>query len=97
MPATMSDDTLAMLDDAAAAFARPDARRNRALRGSADGFDRDRWLRGWLEWLSLDGTRQALLPFSVLLVLAVGGGWWLGSTRFCGQVIVDPGVQRPAP
>ncbi len=59
-------------------------------------FDRDRMLRGWLEWLSLDVTRQALLPFSFLLVLAVGAGWWLGSTRFCGQVIVDPGVQRPA-
>ncbi len=59
-------------------------------------FDRDRMLRGWMEWLSLDVTRQALLPFSFLLVLAVGAGWWLGSTRFCGQVIVDPGVQRPA-
>ena len=60
-------------------------------------FDRDRLLRGWMEWLSLEGTRQALLPFSVLLVLAVAGGWWLGSTRFCSQVIVAPGVQRPAP
>ncbi|MCP9859739.1 hypothetical protein KBZ33_11020 [Cyanobium sp. Cruz-8D1] len=60
-------------------------------------FDRDRLLRGWMEWLSLEGTRQALLPFSVLLVLAVAAGWWLGSTRFCGQVIVAPGVQRPAP
>ncbi|MCP9786191.1 hypothetical protein KBZ04_08005 [Cyanobium sp. N5-Cardenillas] len=60
-------------------------------------FDRDRLLRGWMEWLSLEGTRQALLPFSVLLVLAVGAGWWLGSTRFCSQVIVAPGVQRPAP
>ncbi|MCP9834372.1 hypothetical protein KBY95_09190 [Cyanobium sp. Aljojuca 7A6] len=60
-------------------------------------FDRDRLLRGWMEWLSLEGTRQALLPFSVVLVLAVAAGWWLGSTRFCGQVIVVPGVQRPAP
>ena len=60
-------------------------------------FDRDRLLRGWMEWLSLEGTRQALLPFSVLLVLAVATGWWLGSTRFCGQVIVAPGVQRLAP
>ncbi|KEF41019.1 MAG: membrane protein [Cyanobium sp. CACIAM 14] len=60
-------------------------------------FDRERLLRGWMEWLFLDGTRQALLPFSFLLVLAVGAGWWLGSTRFCAQVIVSPGVQRPAP
>jgi alkylation response protein AidB-like acyl-CoA dehydrogenase len=52
MAATMGDDTLAMLDDAAAAFARPDARRSRALRGSTDGFDRARWRDmaelGWL-------------------------------------------------
>ena len=60
-------------------------------------FDRERLLRGWLEWLSLDVTRQALLPLSLLLVLAVAGGWWLGSQRFCRQVIVDPGVQRPQP
>ncbi len=60
-------------------------------------FDRDRQLRGWMEWLALDGTRQALLPFTVLLALAVTGGWWLGSSQFCRQIIVDPGVQRPAP
>ncbi|MCS5690961.1 hypothetical protein NZK33_03060 [Cyanobium sp. FGCU-6] len=60
-------------------------------------FDRERLLRGWLEWVSLDVTRQALLPLSLLLVLAVAGGWWLGSQRFCRQLIVDPGVQRPQP
>jgi hypothetical protein len=60
-------------------------------------FDRERLLRGWLEWLSLDVTRQALLPLSLLLVLVVAGGWWLGSQRFCRQLIVDPGVQRPQP
>ena len=60
-------------------------------------FDRERLLRGWLEWLSLDATRQALLPLSLLLVLAVAWGWWLGSQRFCRQLIVDPGVQRPQP
>jgi len=59
-------------------------------------FDRDRWLRGWMEWLALDVTRQALLPLTILLVLAVGAGWWLGSQRFCRQVLVDPGIQRPA-
>lgn len=59
-------------------------------------FDRDRFLRGWLEWFGLDLTRQALLPITILLVLAVGAGWWLGSQRFCRQVLLDPGVQRPA-
>jgi alkylation response protein AidB-like acyl-CoA dehydrogenase len=39
----MSQDMLDMLADAAASFARPDAARVRALRGTADGFDRARW------------------------------------------------------
>jgi hypothetical protein len=55
-------------------------------------FARDRFLRAWGEWFVLDVTRQALLPFTLLMVLAVAGGWWLGARRDCGPVIVDPGV-----
>ena len=51
----MSDDTLTMLADAAAAFAKPDSKRIRALRGTADGFDRSVWRQmadqGWLQVL----------------------------------------------
>jgi hypothetical protein len=56
-------------------------------------FDRERLLRDWSEWLLLPVTRQALLPVSALLVLAVGGGWWWGSQQFCRQQIVQPPVQ----
>ena len=56
-------------------------------------FDRERLLRDWTEWMLLPVTRQALLPFSALLVLAVGGGWWWGSQQFCRQQIVQPPVQ----
>ncbi len=50
----MSDDTLTMLADAAAAFAKPDARRVRALRGSTDGYDRAVWRQmAELGWLSI--------------------------------------------
>jgi len=58
-------------------------------------FDRERLLRDWGEWLLLPVTRQALLPLSALLVLAVGAGWWLGSQQFCRQQIVQPGVDQP--
>ena len=58
-------------------------------------FDRDRLVRAWSEWLALDVTRQALLPLSALLVLAVAGGWWMGSQKFCRPGLVDPGVQQP--
>jgi len=61
-------------------------------------FDRERLVRGWMEWFSLESTRQALLPLSALLVLAGAGGWWLGSHHSpCAAEIVAPGVQRPAP
>jgi hypothetical protein len=56
-------------------------------------FDRERLLRDWSEWMLLPVTRQALVPFSALLVLAVGGGWWWGSQQFCRQQIVQPPVQ----
>lgn len=59
-------------------------------------FDRERFLRGWAEWLQLDVSRQALLPLMALLVLAVAGGWWLGSQQPCRQVILQPGVPRSA-
>ena len=56
-------------------------------------FDRERLLRDWSEWMLLPVTRQALLPFTALLVLAVGGGWWWGSQQFCRQQIVQPPVE----
>ncbi|CAK6688069.1 hypothetical protein VB734_10570 [Synechococcus sp. BA-124 BA4] len=57
-------------------------------------FDRERALRGWGEWFSLDMTRQALLPLTAALALAVVGGWWVGSREFCRAVILEPGIQR---
>jgi hypothetical protein len=58
-------------------------------------FDRDRVLRDWSEWLALPATRRALLPLSLLLVLAAAGGWWLGSQRPFGALGGDPSSQRP--
>ena len=56
-------------------------------------FDRERMLRAWSEWLALDATHQAVLPFTALLVLAVGAGWWWGSQQTCRQVTVAPAVR----
>ncbi len=50
----MTDETLTMLADAAASFASPDAARVRAVRGSADGFDRAVWAQmAELGWYSI--------------------------------------------
>ena len=64
----MSDDTLKMLDDAAAAYARPDAGRNRALRGTARGYDRARW------------REMADLGWTAVIVPEAAGGLGLGCT-----------------
>ncbi|MEB3199802.1 MAG: hypothetical protein VKK62_04660 [Synechococcaceae cyanobacterium] len=60
-------------------------------------FDRDRILRGWLEWLTHEGTRHALLPMTAVLVLVFAGGWWVGSQQSCRQQILAPGVRSDQP
>ena len=76
-------------------------RREKAEERARRRFDRERNLRAWMEWFSLDVTRQAVLPLASLLAVAVAGGWWWGSQQNCRQLIVDPGVrpalQRPVP
>ena len=67
-------------------------RREQEVAKARRRFDRDRMLRAWAEWASLDVTRQALLPLAAALVLAVGAGWWWGSQQSCRQVIVNPGL-----
>ncbi|MFM7362517.1 MAG: hypothetical protein ACKO25_11995 [Cyanobium sp.] len=60
-------------------------------------FDRDRFLRGWMEWFAHEGTRRALLPFTALLVIAASAGWWAGAHRPCASAVVEPGVTRTSP
>ena len=44
-----------------------------------------------------DGTRQALVPISTLMVVAAAAGWWFGAQQFCRQQIVQPGVEAITP
>jgi hypothetical protein len=71
-------------------------RREKVVSRDRRRFDRERWLRGWLEWFALPSTRVALLPMSGLLVLAMAAGWWLGSHR-CAPMAAQPAVEAPAP
>jgi hypothetical protein len=72
-------------------------RREQAEQKERRRFDRERFWRGWSEWIVLDTTRQALVPLMALLVLAVGGGWWWGNQQSCPPTVVAPAVQRPTP
>ena len=44
-------------------------------------FQRDRLLRSWKEWLSLDNTQQALLPIVVVIFISAFIGWSSGVSK----------------
>ena len=47
-------------------------------------FARERFLRTWREWLALETTHQAFLPFVAGMVIACFAGWSMGiSTNSC--------------
>lgn len=90
----MSDDTLNMLADAAAAFAKPDARRVRALRGSTDGFDRAVWREmADLGWLSIV-VPEALGGLGLNLAAASTVATRIGYAAF-PEPFVSAGVMVP--
>ncbi len=41
-------------------------------------FARERFIRSWREWLSMETTHQAVLPFFAIIVVAGLGGWSMG-------------------
>ena len=41
-------------------------------------FARERFIRGWREWLTLETTHQAFLPFAAIIVMSIFGGWSIG-------------------
>ncbi len=44
-------------------------------------FARERLVRGWREWLTLETTHQALFPFAVIIMMSIFGGWSLGISK----------------
>jgi len=47
-------------------------------------FARERFLREWKEWIALETTQKALLPFVAVFFLTAFGGWSLGfSSNSC--------------
>ncbi len=41
-------------------------------------FARERFIRGWKEWLTLETTHQAFLPFTAVIVISIFAGWSIG-------------------
>ena len=68
-------------------------RRTRLQTREKRRFARDRFLRGWSEWIALDTTQHALAPIVALVVLSGVVGWSLGSSRSACPTLVLPSEQ----
>tara|TARA_B100000941_G_scaffold211949_1_gene155432 strand:- start:962 stop:1570 length:609 start_codon:yes stop_codon:yes gene_type:complete len=53
----------------------------RAEKNEKRKFQRDRFMRSWKEWLSLENTHQALLPMIVVIFIAAFVGWSTGISK----------------
>ena len=53
----------------------------RVLENEKRKFLRDRFLKSWQEWLSLENTQKALLPTIVVLLISAFIGWSLGVSK----------------
>lgn len=90
----MSDDTLSMLADAAAGFAKPDLPRIRKLRGTDPGFDRQRWTemadQGWFSVLVAEEDGGLGLGLDACCVIAEKLGYGLSPEPFAASGVMAP-------
>lgn len=56
-------------------------------------FARERFLRSWREWISLETTHHAVGPIVALLVLAGFGGWSMGMSQTSCPTLLMPSEQ----
>ena len=57
------------------------ANKVRAEESEKRKFQRDRFIRGWKEWLSLDNTQQAFLPVILVIFISAFIGWSSGVSK----------------
>jgi len=57
------------------------AKKAKVLENEKKSFQRERFIRGWREWLILDNTRKAILPIIVMIFISSFVGWSLGISK----------------
>ena len=57
------------------------AKKARAEENEKRKYQRDRFIRSWKEWLSLENTQQALLPIIVVVFISAFIGWSSGVSK----------------
>ena len=53
-------------------------RRSNQANREKQRFARERFIRSWREWLSLEATHQAFVPFFAIIVISCFTGWSMG-------------------
>ena len=56
-------------------------KKSKAIEREKKLFERDRFIRSWKEWLSLENSRQALIPFIVIIIISIFFGWSFGVSK----------------
>ena len=57
------------------------AKKERLINNEKRKFQRERFLSSWREWITLENTQQAILPFVVTVLIAAFIGWSLGISK----------------
>ncbi len=57
------------------------AKRNRLQMIEKNRFQRERFLRNWSEWITLEATHQAFFPFIVIIFVSLFMGWSAGISK----------------
>ena len=57
------------------------AKKARIAENEKRKFRRDRFIRSWREWLSLENTHQAIVPIIVVIFISAFSGWSLGISK----------------
>ena len=57
------------------------AKKARSEENEKRKFYRDRFIRSWKEWLSLENTQQALVPIIIVVFISAFIGWSLGVSK----------------
>ena len=57
------------------------AKKAKALENEKRKFQRERFIRSWREWMSLENTHQAILPIIIIVFTSSFIGWSLGISK----------------
>ena len=71
------------------------AKKAKALANETRKFQRERFIRSWKEWLSLENTHQAFLPIIVVIIVSSFIGWSFGISKNSCNPYFEQNLDQP--